>query len=537
MPPATRTGTILGRFPRHLEADGPGKLFGAVVATLAGALDVQTDQVGRLRRAHRLGHADEHTDLLGLAALHGLREQDFATLELRLAAVRSLAATLADAGAAPADVTAALKALTTRIGLPEDVFPRFPAEGADPAPARARLAAALSALGHYDSELDLLRARIRAIVDLHRAGNGTVGALLGASAAQLDLELESVRHLASPYWHVARCRDRLRLRRPEPPGARPPATIPLPAVDLIALEENPPRAKKIEPIERKHTECFHVLRAGFDPVPATVVVLGEADRTVHPMVVNRDTGHGLAWHGTLGDGQVLRFQTDGSVLLDGSDASRQAWSFQGAVFADGAAPAVGRDFVYADAGGAGDSDRTARYPVTRPPDALDPAAVWPHAADTFSPEILGVGETRCAFFVRVGHFGSLDGGSPAAAVPASAAAKFDGSVYAFVTPPEAVLAAGRVGFEWLEREAYAARVWIPQRFQALDVAGQAPVRERVRMGLERHRAAGIHVYVEYASDLWTLGDGVLRDLDGSDDPEGLIVNGTRLWPDGAPQPS
>ena len=45
---------ILGRFPAHFEADKPGKLLGDVVAALSRDLDVQSAQIGAVRRAHRL---------------------------------------------------------------------------------------------------------------------------------------------------------------------------------------------------------------------------------------------------------------------------------------------------------------------------------------------------------------------------------------------------------------------------------------------------------------------------------------------------
>jgi hypothetical protein len=87
MSPSARTRTILERFPAHLQADDPGKLFLDVVDALSGELDVKSSQLGRTRRAHALGDADETTDLRLLAALHGLRDGDFALLRIRLAAL------------------------------------------------------------------------------------------------------------------------------------------------------------------------------------------------------------------------------------------------------------------------------------------------------------------------------------------------------------------------------------------------------------------------------------------------------------------
>ena len=139
MSPTARTRTILERFPAHLQADDPGKLFVEVVDALSGELDVKSSQLGRTRRAHALGDADETTDLRLLAALHGFRDDDFALLGVRLAA----------------------------------------------------LAPALS----YGDGLELLRRSIATAIRLHRDGNGAVGTVLGAAAASVLLEIERVEHV------------------------------------------------------------------------------------------------------------------------------------------------------------------------------------------------------------------------------------------------------------------------------------------------------------------------------------------------------
>jgi hypothetical protein len=530
MSTTARARVILGRFPRYMDADTPGKLFSAVVESLADGLETQTSQLGNIRRAHRLANAIEHIDLYRLAALHGLREQDFIVLALRLAAVRGLVETRAEGD------------LLTYLALPDDVFPPWPADATDPplsepdriAAAAERLAEALATLASYGSELDLLRARIRHVIALHRNGNGTVGALLGGAAANLDLDVEHIQHMADGYWHVATCRDRFRLIRPEPPATVPGTTSPLPGVDLVALEENPFVDKEIDPVERKHADRFSVLRPGFEPVFATVRVIGVEDHTVRPMVVNMDEGFGLVYHGVVPDGQELRFQTDGQVLLDGVDVDTFSWSFRGAVFATSDGHPM--NFVFAEEGEDAESDRVGTFAVTAPTqDAFAPSFVWPRPGGALDATEIAVGETRFAYFVQQGHFGGVEEGADVFALPVPVAGEFDGSVWA--PPPGPGPTAGKVGFEWSEREPFAVRVWIPKRFAALDVEGQTEVRERVRVGLDRHRAAGVHVYVDYASDLWTLGSGVLTDLLEEASAEGLIVNGTVLWADGTEQPT
>ena len=521
---SARTTTILRRFPRHLGADDPGKVFAEIVDGLGGELDVKSVQLGRVRRAHALGDADEERDLFLLAGLHDLRPGDFELTRLRLDAVRGTAATLRDQSSTEDELDAAAADLRPLLGLASDVFPAWPGE-ADAAPARARLAAALEGLAAYPSELDLLRSAVRRVVALHRSGNGTVAALLGAAAAHLGLELGGIADTADEYWHVARAADTLRLVRPEPPGATPPTSAPVPAADLLALEENPLREQDSAPVDRRSADRFHVLRSGFETVPATVRVIGVGDRTVQPMVVDLDTGFGLVFTGTVGDGQELRFESDGRATLDGTSVARLSYSFRGGVFAD----ADGKhrlDFTFA---GGADPGRTATFAVTQPiADALDPGATFPHADGLLQTTSLVVGESRFAFFVREAHHGREAATAPEElAVPVVEAGIFDRSVFEPARTAGSP-SSGKVGFSWQEHEPFAARLWIPLRYSTLDVDGEVPVKERLRLLLDRHRAAGIHIYVEYADDRWTVPAGVLRDA-GSSEPLGTVIVGTALW--------
>ena len=521
MSPSTRSLTILDRLPRHLQADDPGKVFSAVVDALSAELDVKSSQLGRTRRAHALGDAEETTDLLLLAAMHGLRDDDFSVLQIRLARLDELRRALPGD-----DAVAQLPAL---LGLPVDAFPPFPAEGSGTGPARARLAAALGALVSYRSEVELLRRSVATAVGLHRNGNGTVHALLGAGAGALMLELVEVASVGDRYWHIARCRDVLRAVRPEPPGSVPAQTELAPAEDVLALEENPFQPKEIDPIERRHGDVFRVLRSGLEPVVVTIRVAGVDGRTVGPIVVNLETGFGVAFVGSLPNGEELRFESDGRVTLSGASVARLSYAFRGGVLADAGAQHA-NDFVFAPAGER--PDREATFAVTEPvADAFEPTAVFPHAEGLLEGAEMALGESRWAFFVRAAHYGRA--GTTAAdslSEPIFTAGVFDESVFEPGTQPS-----GAVGFAWQEREPFAATLWVPQRFSALDAEGEVPVRERVRFFLDRYRATGVHVYVKYADDRWSLGSGVLRDLD-STDPRGAVVVGTRLWPADAVQP-
>jgi hypothetical protein len=517
--------TILRRFPRHLAADEPGKAFSEVVGGLGGELDVKSVQLGRVRRAHAIGDAGEERDLFLLAGLHDLTSDDLELTRIRLAAAAAVAATLTDGSSMPDARAAAVARLPDLLGLPADSFPSWPAE-TDETGAQARLAAALGRLVSYPSELDLLRAAIESVIALHRAGNGTVSALLGAAATHLELGLDSTVDAEDDYWHVAYCRDLLRLVRQEPPGSRPAATTPTPAVDLLALEENPFRQQDSDPIDRRNGDHFQILRSGFETVPATVRVVGVGDRTVEPMVVNLDTGFGVAFTGSVPDGQELRFESDGRVTLAGSSVARLSYSFSGGVYADATQTDSQRDFVFQGDAATG---QLATFAVTQPvDDAFDPNAIFPHTDGLLDTASLVVGESRWAFFVRAASFGRT-AETPASelAVPVFEAGVFDSSVFEPDTSAGAP-SSGKVGFSWLEHEPFAARLWIPLRFSTLDIDGEVPVKERLRLLLDRHRAAGIHIYVDYADDRWTMPTGILREA-GSGDPLGTVITGTALW--------
>jgi hypothetical protein len=304
----------------------------------------------------------------------------------------------------------------------------------------------------------------------------------------------------------------------------------------MALEENPFQPKVVDPVPRRHGDRFHVLRGGFDEVQVTIRVKGIDDRTLAPMVVNLDTGFGVAFTGPVSGGQELRFESDGRVTLEGASVARLSYSFLGGVFGD-RTRAHNRDFVFADQDSLEQyGDREGTFAVTAPvADAFEPTAVFPHAEGLLGAATMSVGESRWAFFVSVGHFGMHPaGGDDRFAVPLFDAGRFDRSAFAAVAGEQPDPAA-EVGFAWQEREPFAATLWVPQRFEALDVNGEMPVRERLRGLLDRHRSAGVHVYVKYADDRWSLSTGILREL-GSTDPRGLVVAGTRLWPDGTPQP-
>jgi len=531
---SARSGAILDRFPSSLDLADPRKAFADVVSALAAELDVATSAAGRIRRNHRIGDVDNEWDLLELAALHDIRDNEYAVLELRLEAIGNAGrALLADP--ADTDLAAATRNLLgDLVAAVGEIFSSFPGEP-DENLANQRLANSLARTTRYTQAMALRRAQTLDTIGLHHTGNGSVETLLGATASMFALDVIEVLHHEDRYWHFAVCADRIRLSEPQPPGDEPAAIELEPVEDLIAIEENPHTPVDVAPAPRPHGQLFAVGRAGWETVPVTVRVAGVADRCRAPMVVNVDTGAGVVYTGAVAADEEVRFETTGRVTLgpagaqNSPEVTRNAFSFSGAVFAS--AHHHSNDFHWADAGNPTlDGDRGATFVETSPIESgFDPSAIFPHAGGSIRPPTLLVNTTRWAFFVRAAHFGRrADGDGSEPASPTFLAGIWDASVFDPSEPEGSRSPSGRVGFEWEEREAFAVRVWLPRRFASLDAVGAEPVRERVRILLDRFRGAGIHVRVRYADDRWTLGVGVSRDA-GSPEAMGTIVAGTRLW--------
>lgn len=529
-----RSRKILSRFPAHLEADRPGKRLGEVAEALARDLDVLAAEMAAVRRSHRLGDADVLVDLLRLAALHGLGRAELPVVfdRFRLARERLAALDAARQGGDDEARSAAAEALLALWGLAAPAprltaFAPPPEDGGEPDPAAAaqRLSAAAVERLSDRRRLAAVRDRVAGIARLHTTGNGTVRTLIEATANSLDLDLvpRTLVHGSDRFWHAALARDRLRLA---PPGG---AELEA-AEEPIGLEENPLGRQVTDRVGRRHGELFRVLRRGFDRVLLQVRVTGREDRSVGPLLVNRDEGRGVGFAGAVADGQTLVFTEEGRALLDGSDVTPFAYSFEGACFAgDDASPE--KDFVFGGPGIAGPArSRTALFATARPPGALDPQATFPHAGDAVAVPGLEVGETRFAFFVQEAHASSAGGGDGGPAEvrrvpPRPSVGFFDGSVFAAGSEEPRV--AAEVELSWLEHEAYAVRVLIPPRFAAFDTAEQ-PLAQRVAAALARFQPAGVAVRVETIDERWVLGSGTLA---GSGEPELIrrLRSATTLW--------
>ncbi len=524
-----RATTILERFPRHLDLTREDKVFAQVVNSLARELDIKTLQIGRVRKSHRLGQADEIRDLLLLAGLHNLRPIRFDLVHLRHDALIAVANILGDTGADAASKEAAVKDLRPLLALAD-----LGTYAAD----LSSLVPALLELTGYASCLGILRHQIQELIRIHRAGNGSVRSLLEASAAYLHLRVDHIAHVGEDYWHIAHCKDLMTL----PPKE---ATDPAPATtdDWLALEENPFKKTTLAPEDFAHRDNRNILRNGFDPVPVTITITGIEDRTCYPMIVDTHKGHGLYYAGSVDDGQQLVFTADGRVLLNGVAADTRAFAFTGAVFAEdnGLSTALPTDFAFCNEHGTSPHGQCGTF-VTTEPVTAGFSADLPHTGGVSPAITLAVGATNLQFFVRIAHFGSRTTQPQAerAAVESYSAGHYDASLFALdATGAGSTEAAASIGFEWQEREAFKVRVWLPSRFARYDRDDEAEeplLAARLGTLLDRHRAAGISLEVQYASDLWQLPYGYITDTDSPQSYKSITA-GSRLWNTGSPQPT
>lgn len=528
-----RARDVLGRFPNHWHAVEDDKLLAHVVSAIATNLDAIAGQIGRVRQAHRFGKADEWRDLLLFSGLHGLGVEHYQLLDYRL----RLLAEVRTALSAGSDLAAAFQTLALGLGVPVGTLVRQPMDPRSDEGFRAALADAIGSLLELTFELEAMRTQISVLVQAHRAGNATPEHLLRAAAAYLHLEVRSVSHSQDRYWHLASCVDGFTLEVPGSAANGEQAALPgylfRSPGEYLALEENPFEDAEREPVERCDGDRFTVVRHGFDAVQTRVHVVGIGDHCWGPMVVNLQTGSGLWFQSNVPDGQELVLGSDGSAKLGEEDVTEYVWSFRGGLFADAAATHESSDFVFADAvDGEPTSDRVATFVVSEPTnDAFDNGHAVPHVPGAFEPAELKVGTTRWAYFVQRGHFGARR----ALPLPDEPAVHlYHAGVFDYSVANPSDMPSARIGFSWRERQAFAVTLWVPERFQVLDgEATNATARTLERL-LLRHRAAGVRLQVAYASDRWTLGEGILRDIE-SGEALGTALLGTRTWTDGTSQ--
>lgn len=513
-----RAQQILSRFPAHLEAPRAGKRLGDVTQAVALDLDTLSAAVARVRRARRLLDADELLDLLRIGALHGIAAAELDVLFTRFDAGRALF----DEAAASDDAAERLVGMWGIAGS----APRLPTYST-----RANVVAFARRAVANDVLLDAVRRRIGSICANHSRGNGTIRAAIEGAANALDLDVKSIAHSSDRYLHSAVVVDRLRLSFPAVVNGKPIEREFAPAEEHLLIEENPFVPARTGDAGRKHGELFSVLRRGFERATLQVLITGVENRTVGPMLVNRDEGHGVGFIGAVPAGTTLSFTEEGRVLIDSTDVTSTAYAWKGACFAD--ATAIRPSDFFFDSPGVR-PDRRARFVESTPPGAIGSSFVFPHAGDSLPMPGIAVGETRFAFFVQEAHFSRLDTSAEVPRIervePGPAAGFLDESVFA-PGPSETRQTAGVVSLAWHERSAFSVTIWIPKRFLALtpeDEEGRQTL-QRVAFAMNRFRPAGVQMDVKFLDERWVLGRGVAIVADGSSGGIAGPGSGMELW--------
>ncbi|HEY8206844.1 MAG TPA: hypothetical protein VIG99_05135 [Myxococcaceae bacterium] len=514
----TRPLKILQRFPAHLEPARSGKQLWSVVEALAGDLDVLSTDLAGVRRSHRLKDADTLRDLKLLAGLHGLDLRMMEVFFARAARVRALVAYMLNRVAAHDAANRDLSASylftlwhTSGSGPPGPRLalyapPHDPGDPPDLDAAAQNLAKVARDSISSRALLEAARAQVRQVCIIHNGGNGTVRALLAATANALDMDIDDATnaevmgelvekpnelvdltrtdgffHSVDRYVHLTHARDRL---QPAPP----PGLEELPYdPEVLGLEENPVDQDIALGLsgpgvigQVAHQALFAVMRRGFANEELTVKVTGLNGLTTNFQFVHRDEGKGLCYMGTVPDGQTLTIDGKGKFTLGGVDVSNKAFVWEGGCFGDAANPS-NRDFCFdaADPDDLPEGSHPAKFATTTPPGALGSGAVFPHPPVPLSGVGIALGLNRFAFFVK---------------------------------PPDAQDPSAKVAdltLTWPEHLPHVLKLWIPGRFfwppdyppAGTLAADEETVAQKLARALERFRPMGVQVQV-WANDVY-----------------------------------
>lgn len=354
----------------------------------------------------------------------------------------------------------------------------------------------------YAAYLTELKESVQRTVRLMREGCGTIWALLEGTAILLNADtLPLAGRMQHPDQNsvphggfIHRTRIKYSVMKDGKPALQE---------GYLYLVENPLTGKSTEDKERRQRETFHVERRGLFNVPTAVQVTGVAGRTVLPMIINHTNHQGVGFLGALEDGQKLVFATDGRAYLDGVNVTGNCYAFRGALADDTPFDGVLHRHQFCE---------------VIPPGAMDrnfPRAALVPATALKSP-MLPLGGSDWRFSVQEGAYD---------------ASGFDRTVFSLPDDPDelaALPASGKVQLLWRENEPFAATVLIPADLKSLEGALLNTGEELLtllRAGLEKFRAAGIRVNVDYFDDKWVLDESILKDL-SADAGEGVDFEGT-----------
>jgi hypothetical protein len=262
---------------------------------------------------------------------------------------------------------------------------------------------------------------------------------------------------------------------------------------FVYLVENPIVDKHTDDAPRRGRDRLRVHRGGFFHGPVAARITGSAGRTVRPRLTNLATHRGFGYRGNVPDGAELVFTTEGRAFLDGAEVTANCHVFKGALFGDalfggGRFDDPGAPHVCAQSVPARALERNRPLPALAPTEPLPTLRLL-------------LGSSDWQFNVEEGAFDASSFDACVFALPADEPARA-------ALPPSA-----QVQLLWREHQPFTVRVLLPAPLQSLEpvLLGGSSLKSLVRAGLERFRAAGIRLEVDWFDDTWVLDESVLRD--------------------------
>lgn len=351
----------------------------------------------------------------------------------------------------------------------------------------------------YAAYLDELKESIQRIIRIMFDGCGTINALLEGASILINADdtgaIEHTDAAAPQGGFIHRLPVEYSIIKDDAPVLKK---------GFIYMVENPIIDKESEEKERRQRERFPVKRGGFFDGHVSITIKGVANRTVKPMVINQQTHQGVGFRGVLSEGQSLVFALDGKAYLDGTDVTEKCYYFKGALADLSPIDSSKTKDAFIKVKPEGAMNRNFPRPVIVPLGELPVVS-------------LRLGESVWRFSVEEGAYD---------------ASCFDEAVFALPLTQEALDAlppSGKTKLNWREHEPFSVTVLIPADLKTLEaeILQGLDLREMVRSGLERFRAAGIKVGVDYFEDKWILGRSLIKES-GTEAGEGVDFEGTNL---------
>ena len=450
---------MLGRFPSFMRLEKPGKVIGDVAITLGGDLDQAEGRLSRILKARRIQQADEEGDILKLAASLGLVEEDFFLL---------------------------------RRAHDHGLFD--PPSSGDPE---------ADAWRAYADYLDALRGSVMRTASVMTDGCGTLWALAEGACIQLGAingGKAALKHVDSfvitkGFIH----RMKMKFRVPEGGSWKE-------IEKLIYIHENPIVDKETGLSEARQRQRYPVRRGGFFHGRVGIRVVGVADRTVKPLVINLASREGYGFRGNVPDGKELLISRDGHAYLDGEDVSAKCYRVYDGFMDDTSMARIA------------DGDPVHGFSKCDPVGATDRNIPGPIVIGLpeFPPPRLRHGDSVFRFNVEEGAFDASRFGEAVFSFPGQAAID--------AAPPS-----GKFQLEWREHQAFTVRVLLPPELQSWEAAflSGGDLASHVARGLERFRPAGVRLEVDFWNDAWVLGESLLEDTT-EPDGEGVDFNAPNI---------